>query len=70
MVQRAVTNGAKVLLVPENQFWSDRAAWIIGPSGHVGLLPLALRKQRHNNVRSDGRKLCLVKMKLKLSINN
>ena len=34
-VQRAVTNGAKILLAPENQFWGDRIAWIMDPSGHV-----------------------------------
>ena len=34
-VERAIANGAKVLLPPENQFWGDRIAWIIDPAGHV-----------------------------------
>jgi PhnB protein len=34
-VERAVSKGAKVLLEPQNQFWGDRIAWIMDPSGHV-----------------------------------
>ena len=34
-LERAVTAGARVLLPAENQFWGDRTAWIIDPSGHV-----------------------------------
>ena len=34
-VQRAVSNGATVLVEPENQFWGDRIGWIMDPSGHV-----------------------------------
>lgn len=34
-VDRAAANGAQVLVPPENQFWGDRIAWIMDPSGHV-----------------------------------
>ncbi|MCU1259725.1 MAG: putative enzyme related to lactoylglutathione lyase [Bryobacterales bacterium] len=34
-VERAVAGGAKVLRPVENQFWGDRIAWIMDPSGHV-----------------------------------
>src|SRR5262245_8880077 len=32
---RAVAQGAKVLMPAANQFWGDRTAWIMDPSGHV-----------------------------------
>ena len=35
VVKRAVTAGAKVLMPPKDQFWGDRTAWIMDPSGHV-----------------------------------
>jgi PhnB protein len=34
-VERAVANGAQVLQPVQNQFWGDRIAWIMDPSGHV-----------------------------------
>ena len=34
-VERAVANGARVLVPLQNQFWGDRIAWIMDPSGHV-----------------------------------
>lgn len=34
-VQRAVRSGARILMPATNQFWGDRTAWIIDPSGHV-----------------------------------
>jgi PhnB protein len=34
-VERAVAIGAKVLMPAQNQFWGDRTARIIDPSGHV-----------------------------------
>jgi PhnB protein len=34
-VERAVHMGAKVLLPAQNQFWGDRTARILDPSGHV-----------------------------------
>ena len=35
VVGRAVAAGAKILLPVKNQFWGDRTARIIDPSGHV-----------------------------------
>ena len=32
---RALANGARVLVPAQNQFWGDRMAWIMDPSGHV-----------------------------------
>jgi PhnB protein len=34
-VERAVAGGAQVLIAAKNQFWGDRTAWIMDPSGHV-----------------------------------
>jgi PhnB protein len=34
-MDRAVAGGAKVLVPAANQFWGDRIAWIMDPSGHV-----------------------------------
>jgi PhnB protein len=33
--QRAIANGAQVLVPLQNQFWGDRIAWIMDPAGHV-----------------------------------
>lgn len=34
-LERAVGLGASVLIPAQNQFWGDRVAWIMDPSGHV-----------------------------------
>jgi PhnB protein len=34
-VERAIANGARVLVPLENQFWGDRIAWFMDPAGHV-----------------------------------
>ena len=34
-VERAIGAGAKVLMPLTNQFWGDRTAWFMDPSGHV-----------------------------------
>jgi len=34
-VERAVAMGAKTLIAAQNQFWGDRTARILDPSGHV-----------------------------------
>ena len=34
-VARAIAGGAQVLFPVQNQFWGDRIAWIMDPSGHV-----------------------------------
>ena len=37
-VERAIATGAQVLIPLQNQFWGDRIAWIMDPSGHVWTL--------------------------------
>jgi PhnB protein len=34
-VDRAIANGARVLIPVTDQFWGDRTAWIVDPAGHV-----------------------------------
>lgn len=34
-VERAVAVGARILMPLANQFWGDRTAWLMDPSGHV-----------------------------------
>ena len=34
-IERAVANGARVLVPLQNQFWGDRIGWFIDPAGHV-----------------------------------
>lgn len=34
-VARAIAGGAQVLVPVQNQFWGDRIAWLMDPSGHV-----------------------------------
>lgn len=34
-VDRAVANGARVLVPLQDQFWGDRIAWLVDPAGHV-----------------------------------
>lgn len=34
-LERAVARGARVLMPATDQFWGDRTAWILDPSGHV-----------------------------------
>lgn len=34
-VARAVAAGSKIVLPIENQFWGDRIAWVMDPSGHM-----------------------------------
>jgi PhnB protein len=34
-VERAVARGARILMPAADQFWGDRTAWILDPSGHV-----------------------------------
>jgi PhnB protein len=34
-VERAAASGARILMPPTDQFWGDRTAWIMDPSGHV-----------------------------------
>lgn len=34
-VDRAVAAQGKLLVPPQDQFWGDRTAWVMDPSGHV-----------------------------------
>ena len=34
-LERAVSAGARILMPLTDQFWGDRTAWIMDPSGHV-----------------------------------
>jgi len=34
-VERAIAGGAQLLIPAKDQFWGDRTAWIMDPSGHV-----------------------------------
>ena len=34
-VERASTRGARILVPLQDQFWGDRTAWLMDPSGHV-----------------------------------
>jgi PhnB protein len=34
-IERAVENGAQILIPLQNQFWGDRMAGIMDPAGHV-----------------------------------
>jgi PhnB protein len=60
-VDRAVAMGATILLPVQNQFWGDRTARIIDPSGHVWTVASRIeetteeqRQRRWSNIR-DGR---------------
>lgn len=35
VVERATASGARIVVPLQNQFWGDRIAWIMDPSGHV-----------------------------------
>jgi PhnB protein len=34
-IERAIENGGKIIVQPQNQFWGDRIAWVMDPAGHV-----------------------------------
>jgi PhnB protein len=57
VVERAVAAGATVLLPAKNQFWGDRTARIVDPSGHVWTISTRVeetsseeREQRWSNI--------------------
>jgi PhnB protein len=59
-VERAVTRGAQVLIPAQNQFWGDRIAWIMDPSGHVWTIATRVeettaqeRRERWSSILSD-----------------
>ena len=43
-IERAIANGATVIVQPENQFWGDRIAWIMDPAGHVWTIATRLEE--------------------------
>jgi PhnB protein len=43
-VRRAEAAGARVLMAPTDQFWGDRTAWLIDPSGHVWTIATRLEE--------------------------
>jgi PhnB protein len=57
-VERATAAGAKVLMPAKDQFWGDRTAWIMDPSGHVWTIASRVeesteeeRKERWSKIR-------------------
>jgi len=59
-VERAVGMGAKVLVPAQNQFWGDRTARILDPSGHVWTVASRIeettedqRAQRWSEIREE-----------------
>lgn len=60
-VERASALGAQVLIPAKDQFWGDRTAWIMDPSGHVWTIATRIeetteqqRKDRWSNVIKPG----------------
>ena len=60
-VARAVEGGAQVLVPLQDQFWGDRIAWIMDPSGHVWTVASRIeettaeeRTERWNKIRDQG----------------
>ena len=61
-VDRAVARGARVLVPAQDQFWGDRTAWVIDPSGHVWTIATRVetttaeqRSERWSNTLETGR---------------
>jgi PhnB protein len=61
-VERAVAGGAQVLIPARDQFWGDRTAWIMDPSGHVWTIATRIeetseqqRQDRWSGTLSKGR---------------
>jgi len=62
-LERAVAIGAKILMPAQNQFWGDRTARIIDPSGHVWTVASRIeetteedRTKRWSNIRENATK--------------
>jgi PhnB protein len=56
-MERAVAAGARSLMPPTNQFWGDRTAWFMDPSGHVWTIASRIeettereRQDRYNQI--------------------
>jgi PhnB protein len=59
-VKRAIAGGARLLIPAQDQFWGDRTAWIMDPSGHVWTIATRIeetgdqeRKDRWSSILSD-----------------
>ena len=59
-VERAIGSGAQVLIPAQNQFWGDRTASIMDPSGHVWTIATRIeetseqeRKDRWSSILTD-----------------
>ncbi len=59
-VERAIAAGAQVLIAVQDQFWGDRTAWIMDPSGHVWTIASRIegtseqeRKDRWSGILTD-----------------
>jgi PhnB protein len=59
-VERAIAAGAEVLIPVQSQFWGDRTAWIMDPSGHVWTIATRIeatseqeRKDRWSNILTE-----------------
>ena len=59
-VERAVANGARILVPLQDQFWGDRIAWFIDPAGHVWTVASRIedttaeeRSARWNNILAE-----------------
>ena len=59
-VDRAIAAGAELLIPVQNQFWGDRTAWIMDPSGHVWTIASRIeatseqeRKDRWSGILAD-----------------
>ena len=60
-VERAIAGGAQLLVPLQNQFYGDRTAWIMDPSGHVWTIATRVeatseqqRKDRWSSIQADG----------------
>lgn len=63
-VERAVGRGAQLLVPAKDQFWGDRTAWIMDPSGHVWTIATRVeetteeeRQNRWSGILGDQRKV-------------
>ena len=59
-LEKAITLGGRVLLAAQNQFWGDRTARVMDPSGHVWTLASRIedttedqRRERWDDIRKN-----------------
>jgi PhnB protein len=51
-LDKAIANGAELLIPAQDQFWGDRIAWIMDPSGHVWTIATRI-EETSSQERSD-----------------